>query len=117
MNFIKEKDPYSKEYIAYANIHTENYNVNKENESFISGLKESDVSYITNNKIIKKHWYRDGLHLNRKRKDSKTLIENCLSSEFFIGRDWHLNNQTRNQSIAIEEHNQLPGGVPQKSCA
>ena len=115
MNFIKEKDPYSKEYIAYANIHTENYNVNKENESFISGLKESDVSYITNNKIIKKHWYRDGLHLNRI--VSKILVENCLSSEFFIGRDWHLNNQTRNQSIAIEEHNQLPGGVPQKSCA
>ena len=55
MNFIKEKDPYSKEYIVYANIHTENYNVNKENESFISGWKESDVSYITNNKIIKKH--------------------------------------------------------------
>ena len=55
MNFIKEKDPYSKEYITYTNIHTENYNVNKENESFISGLKESYVSYITNNKIIKKH--------------------------------------------------------------
>ena len=55
MNFIKEKDPYCKEYIAYTNIHTENYNVNKENESFISSLKESDVSYITNNKIIKKH--------------------------------------------------------------
>ena len=31
----------------------------------IKTLKESDVSYITHGNIIKKHLYRDGLHLNR----------------------------------------------------
>ena len=50
MNFIKEKDPYCKKFpLSTPIIRTDNYNTNKENESFISGLKESNVSYITHN--------------------------------------------------------------------
>ena len=66
----------------------------------IKALKESDVSYITHGNIIKKHLYRDGLHLNRI--GSTIIAENVLF--FFIRRDWILNNQTRNQSIKSEEN-------------
>ena len=60
----------------------------------IKALKESDVSYITHDNIIKKHLYRDGLHLNRI--GSTIIAENFL---FFIRTDWLLYNQTQNQSI------------------
>ena len=55
------------------------------------------MSYITHDNIIKKHLYKDGLHLNRI--GFTILAENVLS---FIRRDWLLNNQTRNQSITNE---------------
>ena len=63
MRFIKEKHPDSKKITLSAPIiRTDNYNVNKENESFISSLNESGVSYITHDDIVKKHLYRDELH-------------------------------------------------------
>ena len=45
----------------------------------IKALKKSDVSYITHGNIIKKHLYRDGLHLNRI--GSTIIAENVL---FFL---------------------------------
>ena len=89
MRFIKEKYPGCKKITLSAPItRTENYNANKENESFISSLNKSDVSYITHDNIIKKHLYRDGLHLNRI--GFTILAENfCLLSgeiDFFIIR-------------------------------
>ena len=66
MTFIKQKHPGCKKITLSAPIiRTDNYNANKESESFISSLNKSDVSYITQDNIIKKHLYRDGLHLNR----------------------------------------------------
>ena len=66
MNFIKEKHPDSKKITLSAPvICTDNCNANKENENFISSLKESDMPYITHDNDIKKHSYRDGLHSNR----------------------------------------------------
>ena len=66
MRFIKEKHPGCKKITLSAPIiRTDNYNANKENERFISILNKSDVSYIAHDNIIKKHLYRDGLHLNR----------------------------------------------------
>ena len=66
MRFIKEKHPGCKEITLSAPIiRTDNYNTNKESESFISSLNKSDVSYITHDNILKKHLYRDELHLNR----------------------------------------------------
>ena len=73
MSFIKEKF----HTLPAPVIRTDNYNANKENESFISSLNKSDVSYITHDNIIKKHLYRDGLHLNRI--GFTTLGENFLS--------------------------------------
>ena len=53
--FIKEKHPACKKITLSAPIIcTDNYNANKENESFISSLNKSDVSYITLYNIIKK---------------------------------------------------------------
>ena len=47
INFIKEKHPGCKKItLSVPLIRTDNYNVNKENERFISSLKESDLSYI-----------------------------------------------------------------------
>ena len=66
MRFIKEKHPDCKKITSATVVRTDNYNANKENESCISSLNESDVSFITHDNIIKKHLYRDGLHLNRK---------------------------------------------------
>ena len=83
MRFIKEKHPGCKKITLSApTIPTDNYNANKENESFISSLNKSDVSYITHDNIIKKHLYRDRLHLNRI--GFTILAENFLS---FIRRD------------------------------
>ena len=83
MRFIKEKHPGCKKITLSAPIiRTDNYNANKENERFISSLNKSDVSYITHDNIIKKHLYRDGLHLNRI--GFTILAENFLS---FIRRD------------------------------
>ena len=83
MRFIKEKHPGRKKITLSAPIiRTDNYNANKENERFISSLNKSDVSYITHDNIIKKHLYRDGLHLNRI--GFTILAENFLS---FIRRD------------------------------
>ena len=83
MRLIKEKHPGRKKIILSAPIiRTDNYNANKENERFISSLNKSDVSYITHDNIIKKHLYKDGLHLNRI--DFTILAENFLS---FIRRD------------------------------
>ena len=83
MRFIKEKHPGCKKITLSAPIiRTDNYNANKENERFISSLNKSDVSYITLDNIIKKHLYRDGLHLNRI--GFTILAENFLS---FIRRD------------------------------
>ena len=45
----------------------------------MKALKESDVSYITHDHIIKKHLYRDGLHLNRI--GSTIIAENVLYPE------------------------------------
>ena len=56
MNFIKEKHPDSKKFTLSTPIFTDKYDSNKENESFISSLKESDVSYITQDYVIKKHY-------------------------------------------------------------
>ena len=98
MRFIKEKHPGCKKItLSTPIIRTDNYNANKENERFISSLNKSDVSYITHDNIIKKHLYRDGLHLNRI--GFTILAENFKS---FIRRDWLLNNQIRNQSTANE---------------
>ena len=78
MNFIKEKHPDRKKITFSAPIIcTDTYNSNKENESFIGSLKESDVSYITQDNIIKKRLYGDGLHL--KRIDFTITAENFLS--------------------------------------
>ena len=83
MRFIKDKHPGCKKITLPAPIiRTDNYDANKENESFISSLNKSDVSYITQDNIIKKHLYRDGLHLNRI--GFPILAENFLS---FIRRD------------------------------
>ena len=83
MRFIKEKHPGCKKITLSAPIiRTDNYNSNKENESFISSLIKSDVPYITHDYIIKKHLYRDGLHLNRI--GFTILAEHFLS---FIRRD------------------------------
>ena len=80
MRFIKEKHPGCKKIkLSAPIICTDNYNANKENESFISILNKSDVSYITHYNIIKKHLYRDGLHLNRI--GFTILAENLLSGE------------------------------------
>ena len=66
MRFTKEQRPGCKKITLSAPIiRTDTYNANKENESFISSLNKSNVSYITHDNIIKKHLYRDGLHLNR----------------------------------------------------
>ena len=83
MSFIKEKHPGCRKITLPAPIiRTYNYNANKENESFISSLNKSDVSYITHDNITKKHLYRDGLQLNRI--GFTILAENFLS---FIRRD------------------------------
>ena len=83
MRFIKEKHPGHNKITLSAPINrTDNYNANKENERFISSLNKSDVSYITQDNIIKKHLYRDGSHLNRI--GFTILAENFLS---FIRRD------------------------------
>ena len=83
MRFIKKKHPGCKKITLYAPIiRTDNYNANKENESFISSLNKSDVPYITHDNINKKHVYRDGLNLNRI--GFTILAENFLS---FIRRD------------------------------
>ena len=83
MRFIKERHPRCKKITLCAPIiRTDNYNANKENESFISTLNKSDVPYITHDNIIKKPFYRDGLHLNRI--GFTILAENFLS---FIRRD------------------------------
>ena len=56
MNFIKETHPDCKKITLSAPvISTNNYNANNENENFIISLKESSVSYITHDNIIKKH--------------------------------------------------------------
>ena len=83
MRFIKEKHSGCKKITMSAPIiRTDNYNTNKENERFISSLNKSDVSYVTDDNIIKKNLYRDGLHLNRI--GFTILAENFLS---FIRRD------------------------------
>ena len=83
MRFIKEKHSGCKKITMSAPIiRTGNYNTNKENERFISSLNKSDVSYVTDDNIIKKNLYRDGLHLNRI--GFTILAENFLS---FIRRD------------------------------
>ena len=83
MRFIKEKHPgCNKITLSVPIIRTDNYNANKENESFISSLNKSDVSYITHDNITKKHLHREGLHLNRI--GFTILAKNFLS---FIWRD------------------------------
>ena len=72
---------------------------NNEHESFISSLKEIDVSYITHSNINKEHLYRDGLNLNR--------IGYRILAEIFVfypEKYWLLKNQTWNQSITNEEN-------------
>ena len=53
MNFIKEKHPDCKKTtLSTPIICIDSYNAHKVNESFVSSLKESDMSYITYCNII-----------------------------------------------------------------
>ena len=95
MNIIKWKHPVCKKItLSTPIVCADSYNTNKENESFISSVKESTVSYITHENIIKRHLHRDGLYLNRIGFTSFT--GNFLS---FIRRDWLLKNQTAETAI------------------
>ena len=77
MRFIKKHPGCKKITLPTPIFGTDNYNAHKENESFISSLNKSDVSFITYDNIIKTHVFWDGLHLNRI--GFTILAENFLS--------------------------------------
>ena len=111
MNFIKENTQTKKTTLSTPIIRIDSYNAHKANESFVSSLKESDMSYITYCNIIffKKCLYKNGLHLKRKR-----FYHSCWNFPVFYLGDWLLNNQTitnENSEYQMQDSDNTSKGI------